>query len=183
MPAKLLFALCLLLILSQSAIQAHTSDEKRVSFTIKAAPWNLTLPQDNLVVETVKYKPDGEAGYFMMRDEKREMNISFFIEPALKCKDSKSCRDMVWKLGNPSWVNPQNIVQAEIEGASYFEFLIPVYQDMPVKQQNMYIQFVEEGFWVDLHLSKALYKPEEHKLFEQIVKSVKFEPKKAQTGE
>ena len=101
-----------------------------------------------------------------------------FIEPVDKCSDSKSCRDMVWKLGNPAWENPQNVVLSKIGEVHFFEFLIPSFRGQPVQQQNMYAQFVVDGFWVDMHISKILYKPEEHKLFEDIVKSVQFETKK-----
>jgi hypothetical protein len=48
---------------------------------------------------------------------------------------------------------------------------------MPVKQQNMYAEFVVDGYWVDLHISKVLYEPKDHVLFEELVKSIKFEPK------
>ncbi|HZT34317.1 MAG TPA: hypothetical protein VFA15_00240 [Nitrososphaera sp.] len=96
------------------------------------------------------------------------------------CKDSKACRDMVWKLGNPSWENPQKVIQSEIGDVSYFEFFMPSFQGQPVKQQNMYAEFVKDGFWVDMHISKVLYKPEEHKLFEGVIKSVEFEPKNLQ---
>lgn len=181
MSIKLVFAFCVSLLMFQTLAQAQTSDEKRIGFTVPAAPWNLTLPKDNLVVEEPQFKPDGRSGYFAMNDEKNKMTISFFIEPVKDCKDSKSCRDMVWKLGNPSWENPQNVVQSEIEGASYFEFLIPSFRGMPVKQQNMYVEFVKDGFWVDLHISKVLYKPQEHELFERLVKSIKFERKNIQT--
>ena len=105
------------------------------------------------------------------------LNLSMYIEPAKDRKDSKSCRDMVWKAGNPAWVNPQNIVQLEIGEVSIVEFLISSYQGMPIQQQNMYPELVVDGFWVDLHLSKVLYKAEQHKLFERIIKSIKFEPK------
>jgi hypothetical protein len=154
-------------------------DEKRVGFTVAAAPWTLTLPKDGLVLQQRQLKPDGRAAYFLLIDKKREINISFFIEPAKDCTDSKTCRDMVWKLGNPSWENPQKIVQSEIEGVSYFEFFMPSFQGVPVKQQHMYAEFVKDCFWVDLHISKVLYEPEEHELFERIIKSIKFELKNA----
>jgi Protein of unknown function (DUF4019) len=85
---------------------------------------------------------------------------------------------MVWKAGNPSWEDPQNLVLSEIGGVSYFEFLMPTAKGVPVRQQHMYAQFVVEGYWVDLHVSKPLYEPREHELFERLVKSVRFEPKK-----
>ena len=84
---------------------------------------------------------------------------------------------MVWKAGNPSWENPQQVVQSEIDGVSYFEFLMPTFRGEPIKQQNMYAEFVRNGYWVDLHISKVLYQPEDHALFERLVKSIRFEPK------
>jgi hypothetical protein len=166
-----------LMFLSQPSATSKTSGEERIGFTVRAAPWTLTLPKGDFVVESRQLKPDGRAGYFSMNDEKNMITVSFFIEPAKDCKDSKSCRDMVWRLGNPSWENPQKVVQSEIGDVSYFEFFMPSFQGTPVRQQNMYAEFVQDGFWVDMHISKVLYQPEEHELFERIIKSVKFEPK------
>jgi hypothetical protein len=84
---------------------------------------------------------------------------------------------MIWKLGNPQWINPQNVVQSEIGDVSVLELMVPKYQDMDIRQQNVYAEFVVDGFWVDMHLSKVLYQPAEHKLFERIINSVRFESK------
>jgi hypothetical protein len=112
-----------------------------------------------------------------MNDDKTRLTISFFIEPVKDCRDSKSCRDMVWRLGNPSWEKPQQVVQSQLGDVSYFEFFMPSFRGMPVRQQNMYAEFVKDGFWVDLHVSKVLYQPQEHELFERVIKSIEFEPK------
>ena len=158
------------------ATSAGTAEE-RISFSVPAAPWTLTLPKEGLVVQEQQVKPDGRYGYFSLIDERNNLNISFFIEPVKDCKDSKSCRDMIWKLGNPSWEKPQNIVQSQIGDVSYFEFFMPSFRGTPVNQQNMYAEFVKDGFWIDMHISKVLYKPEEHDVFERVIKSVKFEAK------
>ena len=181
MLTKTFFVVSILLLICETPALPRQSDEERIGFTVAAAPWTLTLPKDGLVVKHREVKPDGQSGYFSLIDEKRRINISFFIEPATDCKDSKACRDMVWKLGNPMWENPQNIVQSEIDGVSYFEFLMPSFQGVQLKQQNMYAEFVRDGFWVDLHISKVLYQPEEHKLFERVIKAIKFEPKNARS--
>lgn len=170
-------ALCVLLILCTSIRTAEVLANERLSFTVPTAPWNLTLPKGGLIVERKQIKPDGRSGYFSMTDKTNNLTISFFIEPATKCKDSKSCRDLIWKSGNPSWENPQNVVQSEVGEVSVFEFFMPSFRGMPVKQQHMYAQFVKDEFWVDMHLSKVLYTPREHKLFEDVIKSVQFEPK------
>jgi hypothetical protein len=143
----------------------------------------LSLPKGSMVVQEQKSKPDGSGVYYSLSDEKGQLMISFFIEPVKECKDSKSCRDMILKAGNPGWENPQAIVQAEIGDVSYFEFFIATYQGVPIKQQNMYAEFVKDGYWVDLHISKILYEPQDHEMFERLVKSIKFEPKGTQRSQ
>ena len=175
---RALHILCGILLASQAAFAVGSSAEKRMEFTVPAAPWTLTLPAANFKVAQREVKPDGKEGYFYLTDEQSHLNVSFFIEPVRNCTDSKSCRDMIWKAGNPMWEDPQNVVSAEIGDVSYFEFLMPHFRSMPFQQQNMYAEFVVDGFWVDFHISKVLYKPAEHELFEQLVKAVKFEPKK-----
>lgn len=152
--------------------------EKRIEFSAPGTPWVLTLPADDFQLAERKLRDDGRGAYFYIVDEKQQINLSMYIEPVKDCKDSKSCRDMIWKMGNPNWVNPQNVVQSEIGDVSFVEFMVRSFQGQTIKQQNMYAEFVVDGFWVDMHISKVLYKPEEHQLFERIVKSVKFEPKK-----
>lgn len=174
---SVVFVLLIVQTASQTTTASGPESDKRISFTVPAAPWILTLPANDFVVRQKQFKPDGRSGYFYLTDEKQHLNVSFFIEPVDKCKDSKSCRDMVWKAGNPRWENPKNVVLSEIGDVSVFEFLLPSLQGQPIQQQNMYAQFVVDGFWVDLHISKVLYKTEEHKLFEDLVKAIKFEPK------
>ena len=169
--------LCGVLLAAQATFAVGSGEDKRMRFTVPAAPWILTLPAADFKVAQQEVKPDGTSGYFYLTSEKSHLNVSFFIEPASECKDSKACRDMVWKAGNPMWENPQNIVSSEIGDVSYFEFLMPSFRRQPLQQQNMYAEFVVDGFWVDFHITKVLYKPEEHELFEQLVKAVKFEPK------
>ena len=174
---RLLQFLCAILVGAQVLLAHDPLAEKRIEFTVPAAPWTLTLPAADFVVKQRQLKPDGRSGYFYVTSERSDLNVSFFIEPVSQCKNSRACRDMVWKAGNPAWGNHTNFVSSEIGDISYFELLLPVFRGQPIAQQNMYAEFVVEGFWVDMHISKVLYKPEEHKLFEDLVKAVKFEPK------
>jgi hypothetical protein len=166
--------LCLLFV-GQAVGLAAT--QERIKFTLSGAPWNMTLPAGDFKLVQEKKKPDGSGAYFYLVNEKQGFSLSFFIEPVKECNDSKSCRDMIWKAGNPAWENPQNVVMSEIGEVSTFEFMVPTFRGQPVQQQNLYAQFVENGFWVDLHLSKILYTPKDRELFVALIKSIRFEPK------
>jgi hypothetical protein len=174
---RVLTTLCATLLVTQTAFATDSRDDKRIGYTVPAAPWTMTLPAANFVVAQRRVKPDGSAGYFYLTDEQSHLNVSFYIEPVGNCKDSKACRDMVRNLGNPSWENPRNFLSFQIGDVSCFEFLIPSFRGQPIQQQNMYAEFVVDGFWVDLHISKVLYKSEDRKVFEDLVKAIKFEPK------
>lgn len=177
-----LLSLSAMLLVVLLAAQTAFAEDKRLAFTVPAAPWTLTLPAGDFKVAQREVKPDGTSGYFYLTGENSHVNVSFFIEPAAECKDSKACRDMVWNAGNPMWEDPQNVVSSQIGDVSYFEFFMPKFRGQPFQQQNMYAEFVVDGFWVDFHISKVLYKPAEHELFEQLVKAVKFEPKEKKGG-
>jgi hypothetical protein len=179
MFVPILLALSLLL---APSLTAKNQSDRPLNITIPAVPWTLTLPGKHLSVENQQVKPDGRYGYFLLSDDHNKITISMYIEPADKCKTSKECRDMVWKAGNSTWENPQNVVMGEIGEVSFFEFLMPSFRDLPIQQQHMYAQFVVDQFWVDMHISKTSYQPKEHKLFEEVIKSVKFEPKRGKVA-
>jgi len=185
MLIKKLLTLFVLLLLCSAAVMARISkmvtEDGRLEFTVPAAPWTLSLPKGEIAIQQQQIKPNKQEGYFSMVDKKTYLFISFFIEPVRDCKDSETCRDMILNLGNPSWENPQNLVKSRIDDISCFEFLIPSFRGKPVKQQNLYAEFVKDGYWVDMHISMPLYDPKDHDLFEQFVKSVRFDPKASVT--
>ena len=81
---------------------------------------------------------------------------------------------MVLRLGNSAWGKYQDLVKAEIGDTSYFEFYRPSVLNQPLKMLDMYAEFVHQGYWVDLHLSKVLYTKADHVLFEKLVRSATF---------
>ena len=173
---SLTFAIGLLL---SAFAAAQTVSEDRIAFTTPDAPWMVSLDGMNFDFQNQQIKPDNKSGYFLMLNEKEGMTVSLFIEPAVKCKTSAECRDFVWKSGNPKWGKVQDVVQPKIGDVSYFEFFRPIVQGQPLEIFDMYAEFVEDGYWVDLHISKVQYKKEDHKLFENFVKAVRFISKTA----
>ena len=151
--------------------------QEMLAFTVPAAPWRLMLPKRTIRVEEQRVDPNGRSGYFTMLDATTNITISFFIEPVGACGDSRACRDSVRARGNPSWEDPQQMSDGKFGDISYFQFYMPSYAGVPVRQENLYAEFVQDGFWVDLHLSKVRYSPSDHARFEAIVKSIRFEAK------
>jgi hypothetical protein len=177
MLLRIIFICSILLVPVQLLAQAKTIGSRQVAFTVAEAPWNFILDAEGFTIEKQQVKPDGRYGYFLLTNEKTHVTYSLWIEPAVKCKTSEECRDMVYRAGNPMWQNLQNIVQSKMGDISYFEFFRAEVQGQPVEMLDMYAEFVVDGYWIDLHISKPLYKKADHALFENLVKSAKFETK------
>jgi hypothetical protein len=158
-------------------INAQQPVSDRLSFSIDPAPWVMTLPAAYVEVTEEKISSDGKLGYFAMKNYKSGIMVSFIIESANKCKDSASCRDLVYDFNMPLVKEPKKVKKYEIDQVAVYEYFMPSSEGVPVKQQNLYAEFVQDGFWVDMHISKSVYDPKEHDLLEEVVRSVKFEKK------
>ncbi len=132
----------------------------------------------DLDITNVQAKPDEASAYFMMASKSTKLNVSVFIEPVDKCKTGEECRDHVLNLGNPSWGKFEQLAKGKIKDFSYFEFYRPEVKGLPLKMLDMHAQYVSGGYWVDLHISKALYTKADHALFEKLINSVEFVPRK-----
>jgi len=150
-----------------------------VHLTTTKAPWMMRILGSDLDITGVQAKPDEASAYFMMVSQSTKLNVSVFIEPVGKCKNAAECRDHVLNSGNPSWGKFEKLAKATLKDFSYFEFYRPSVEGQPVKMLDMYAEYVSDGYWVDLHISKALYTKADHELFEKVINSVVFTPKAA----
>jgi hypothetical protein len=165
------------LLLAIGACYGQAPFANGVEITTIKAPWSMRIMNNGLDITNVKVRPDQRSAYFMMVSESRKLNVSVYIEPVDECKSSDECRDHVLGLGNPAWGKFQDLSKGKIKDFSYFEFYRPEIDGQPVKMQDMYAEYVDKGYWIDLHISKVLYSKDDHALFENIVNSVNFVPR------
>lgn len=149
-----------------------------LDLTTTKAPWTMRILGNDLDITNVQAKPDEASAYFMMASKSTKLNVSVFIEPVDKCKTGEECRDHILNLGNPAWGKFEQLTKGKIKDFSYFEFYRPEVKGQPLKMLDMHAQYVSGGYWVDLHISKVLYTKADHALFEKVVNSVEFVPRK-----
>lgn len=79
--------------------------------------------------------------------------------------------------GDGAKVIERKITPSEIGEVSVVECFVPEARGVPVRQQHLFAEFVVKGYWVDMHVSKVLYKPEDREQIERLVKGVSFHSK------
>lgn len=176
---RIVFTIILTFVLSAISLAQHVASDS-VRLTSIGSPWWLVIDAPGLEVKSVGTKADG--AYFLLYPTKDELNVSLWIEPAAKCKTSVECRDFVLSSGNPRWGAYEKLNKASFGKFDYFEFYRPTVQERPVQMQDMYAQHVNAGYWLDVHISKALYKPEDKVLFEKLLNSMRFVAKETKSS-
>ena len=164
-------------ILLASASSSYSVAQEQLTLLVPGAPWSLVLPKGGFDMQPAKISPDGKQGSFSASDKAAGLNVSFFVEPASKCHSSRECRDMVQKAGFARMGTVENISASELGDVSIVECFVPEFKGAPVKQQHLFAEFVVQGYWVDMHVSKVLYKQADRALLEALVRSVSFSPR------
>jgi hypothetical protein len=179
MKLRLILGLVLQALVIGSIAYAQPVTRDEIRLTTPGAPWIIVIEGKALKISDHKIKLDQKSAYYLLSPDNAGVNISLYIEPVVKCKTAVECRDFVLSAGNPAWGKFQDLAKADIGDFSYFEFYRPEVANQALKMFDMYAQYVSNGFWVDLHLSKADYKKADHVLFENVVRSIKFVSKTA----
>jgi hypothetical protein len=157
------------------------SDES-IHLSVSGILWELRFPVQGWQVHEERVRHDGRGCYYMFSNENKQLNASFFIEPAEKCKTSRNCRNLYWSNPGPFIENPQSVEQFEENGFAVVKFIVPRVRGLQVNQLNYSGHLVRDGYWVDMHLSKIQSQKEDEALLSGFAKTVSFQQKSPTTA-
>ncbi|MBE0602174.1 MAG: hypothetical protein IH611_00910 [Deltaproteobacteria bacterium] len=165
------------LVLSAGPISEMKEEDGFYLLSAKGSKWWLRFPKSDYRLHIKERKPDGKSFYYMLVNPVNNLNVSFFLEPVSKCSTSNECREMVWNTPNPSIVDPVNVRRYERNDFSVIEYFLPVIYRKKLDQMNISAELVRDGYRVDLHVSKVLYKDPEKELFDGFIDSLSIRPR------
>jgi hypothetical protein len=165
------FGFCFLVLL---LVRVDTSAQEPLKLVVPGAPWTIVFPAAGFEMESAKISADGRKGYFVVSDKEAGVSVSFFVEPAAKCKTSRECRDMVQRIGFAHLGKVENVATYEMGDVSVIECFVAEVNGTLVRQQSLLAEFVDQEYWVDMHISKVNYNEEDCDLFDRLVKAAAF---------
>lgn len=158
-------------------VKVSAGDNAPVRLFTAASPWELVFPASEWKLELQRRRPDGLGVYSMFSNERTGLNVSVYIEPADKCKTAEVCRSQYWSDPGPLVQNPKAVVQFEDNGFAVVKFLMPNVEGVAVNQLNYSAHAVRDGYWVDMHISKAASTRQDEALFKSFLRGVSFQAK------
>jgi hypothetical protein len=139
------------------------------------AAWELVLPVKGFDVLDDQTSKPRKARQLMATNKETGVELSVFMEPALKAGDSTVVRAVYWGRAKQSPMKKEHIRLAPAGDYATVEYIIPSIEGLPLNQKNVNVYIAHAGVWIDVHLSKAEYTEKDKPLFDEIVKGLKIE--------
>ena len=168
------FALVLLVLSAASAVRPQQvgGDVRRLS--VPGLKWALEVSLPGFVVEQEQTRGDGKAVRMLAGIEAKGYVVSIFLEPVPRGENVKQLRDLGAGIRETSPFELSDFKTSEYGQIPTLEYVIKEYQGVQVNQKHLNAYFVHDGYWVDVHFSKTLYKPGDEKLFYSVLDTVRF---------
>jgi tetratricopeptide (TPR) repeat protein len=123
-------------------------------------------------------RPDGKEVQLQAFGRPDKLAISAFLQRVNFPASPEKCRDEWWPGTKKAVKMRRNGLQETVvkDGIARVEFIVPEFQGVEVQQKDMHAYLGSGNLCAEIHLSKVGFHPEDSKLFEDVLASVKLSP-------
>jgi tetratricopeptide (TPR) repeat protein len=169
----ILFLACFAGIVSKP-VAAQDTNYARVS--LAGRDWALEVQAPGFAVETHRALPDGRQ-YLLIGNRASKVELSIFLEGSQENKQGVDCPDHLQqtvKSVAKTGLSAEDVTSSEIDSMPVVEYMIHSVRELPVEQKNLIACETKDGVYVDIHISKTLFKPEDEHLLTDALNSLHF---------
>ena len=149
----------------------------KVGITLANEPWILAFDAKDFAIKNSELQPDGRA-YLLAENQKTNVTLSVTLERVSGAATEADCdENQKQRLNEKVEYKREMVVTKKSSGMTILEFTIPEFQGVPVQQRNLFACLPKDDVYVDIHLSKVTFKPQDEKLFADVLDSAHFVPK------
>ncbi len=141
-----------------------------VSFPGKT--WAVQIDSPGFTVKRNERKPDGRQ-YLFAINEQTGLVLSVTLEQSPNGADPKTCSDYLHKrMQSMAPFAPSDVRYSTAGTMPVVEYLVAELEGKPLQQKNFVACTAKEDVYVDIHLSKVQFKPEDETLFTSLLGKV-----------
>jgi tetratricopeptide (TPR) repeat protein len=154
--------------------QVAKQGDQKIELGLPGEPWRLNFDVDGFKTSSNGMKPDGRA-YLMAENQSTKVVLSVFLEKVSGQATSEDCkRNQQARLAQNGGFKKEKIVTRQSEGMEIVEYTIPEAGGAPVQQRNVFACMPKDDVYIDIHLSKAVFRQQDRDLFDAVLKSAHF---------
>jgi hypothetical protein len=149
-------------------------DDPKIVVGFPDENWTLVFDAPGLKVSINGVQPDGRV-YLAGDNKSTGVTLSLYLEKASNKATAAGCaQNQKQRLEQKVSYKRENIETRESSGMAIAEYTIAEFNGIPLQQRNLFACLAKDDVYVDLHLSKVLFKPPQEELFNAVLNSVHF---------
>src|SRR5450432_248710 len=157
----------------------------RFSVWLPATPWALEMEAPGFVVKRNEIQADGRR-YFLAENDRTHLIASVFLEkmkgPAGPGECQRSLKDKEKHNASLSLNGLKGVAYRESAGMEILEFSLPEFNGVPANQKNIFACLIKDDVFVDIHVSKILFKAADQPGLDALLQSFHFAAKEPTTA-
>ncbi len=173
MKTRLFVFVCICL-LAVNIATAEENSPRPIVLSLPDLNWALEIKAIGFSMEDFEISPHGNAARFQAANKKTGVIMSGFLEKAPQKGNAKDCRSYYWSRSQKSPFPKTDIKMSESGEIAIVEYLVKEYKGQKLNQKNLNAYLAESDYWIDIHLSKTYYKPDDQQLFEALLSGVRI---------
>jgi hypothetical protein len=136
--------------------------------------WALVIDLPGFVLDEQWSGPNGTRRMIRVHDPRTGVIASAFLERNPELASKEQCRDLYWAKLQKSPFTYSDVTMPARGAMALVRVTIAEARGRQVRQQNVHAHLFRDGVCMEIHLSKTLYEPEDERLFEALLRTVRF---------
>jgi tetratricopeptide (TPR) repeat protein len=157
-----------------------TSAATKFDVVLPSMPWALELEGNGFTEKTNEIQRDGRR-YFLAENQKTNMVVSVFLEASKGVVNPDECKhsleEKVKRNTSLSDVPLRGVTFRQSGDLQILEFTLAKVEKLPIEQRNVFVCIPRADAYVDIHISKALFKTADQPEFDALLQSLRFVPR------
>ncbi len=142
------------------------------TFQMPSENWKLDIDLDGFKIQKTGYSPDSTMFQLSAMNEKIGLNLSIFIEKTDSKDGKEACREFYWNKAKNSPLAKENLKKYETENVAVVEHDTKEFNGQVVNFHSLNAYLAENGYWIDVHISKVGFSKKDQKFFQKILESL-----------
>ncbi len=147
----------------------------RLTVTLPGLSWVVTLDAPGFELEADETHSDGRGRYLHAVNRQTDVILSVRLERSSTGRSARACREAAWAaLRARSPFQMHDVRTSERGRLAVLEYHVPEFRGLAVRQKHLNAFLGKDDVCVDMHLSKVRFSPEDGRLFDELLGSVKL---------
>ena len=165
------------LLLCSIALPSFSEEMQVIPVYFPDESWALLVDKYSYVLDKYDISDDNKQVYAIAFDQDAGVMMSIFMEKVKEKGTALDVRKKYFELAEKSPIKKSGIKMTEAKDKAMVEYMVEEYDGKKLDQKNVNIYMAQGDAWIDVHLSKANYKPADESLFDRIKNTLRIKEK------